>query len=336
MFRKHEVESAIEVYSSNPYFFRPSDLYEMGNFVEEALSTMHVYLICRRPRITLKPGTIHFSIKKGTICGELEIHLRNCKQFFKFEVIFPLKSSIVGISEIDLRPDIAILHTIDHQQFPIRVFDILMHSEINLRPYTNLLVEYVGQGFGKNGERNALDRLIGEGKKGGHGALQRLLSELQTTWINEEIFIGFYSFEFSRIIFFAGASHTEYDEPKFTFDEAPNRMASIGDFEIDQELRNDLAEASLIRYFEPRLNTIYKTVFPMRSHKMLEKFYENDVTGLFISLSSVERFVDLYSEKIVPSDKHLIQFPITDEEGRATFLDLSYPNWKNLNPQDLI
>jgi hypothetical protein len=58
---------------------------------------------------------------------------------------------------------------------------------------------------------------------------------------------------------------------------------------------------------------------------MLQSLFEMDVTGLAVSLSTMEHRLGVYSDVLAPSSAHCAQFSIVDDEDRASFLDLATP-----------
>lgn len=84
-------------------------------------------------------------------------------------------------------------------------------------------------------------------------------------------------------------------------------------------MRISLAEAALIRYFEPEYNTHYKKEFPHKRHKMLKKLYDFDFAGLCVEASIEEHRTKIFSDKVRPKDHHIANFDLHDPAERKSF-----------------
>ncbi len=322
--RIHEVEALLELFSSDGFIFRPSELYEinLGSSLRQYLERYNIYIICRRPRFSINPKSLKLNKKKQTITGEFIISLPGEKKSVDFEFKNPMDEYIETLGALEYPFDQ--LRFITKSGFPIqlRIIDVIkfLANPFSLLPYSQLLVEYVGQSFGADGKRDALDRLIGETGKQGHGSLQKVLSDLNAHYPDDEVFIVLYSFEFYKKHIVGGGSY----EPEISFDKAPDRFDKFMRVTLSRQNRIDLVEAALIRYFQPIYNERYKKTFPKENHKILNALYDFDITGLAISLSTEESFTPLYSHVVPASCQHLITYPITKEEDRATYFDIIF------------
>lgn len=203
--------------------------------------------------------------------------------------------------------------------------DVLRFSDVPHSPLTDMQVEYVGQAFGENGERDVVDRLIGNTGKVGHGSLQKVLADVNASHPDKEVHLLLYSFEFHKQHIIAGGFFDQ-PEPLHDFDTAPNRFEQFFDSEIKRNVRIDLAEAALIKHFGPTYNEKYKKTFPAETHKILEQLHKLDITGLAVSLSTQEHNVRLVSKRVSPSDTHCATYPITTDKNRQSFFDIANPS----------
>jgi hypothetical protein len=71
-----------------------------------------------------------------------------------------------------------------------------------------------------------------------------------------------------------------------------------------------LAEAGLIRYFQPLYNDVFKLRFPGRRHTILENLRERDLMGLVVELQAQDMPLRLGSEKVPYLHYHLAKFLI--------------------------
>lgn len=317
-FRLHEIEGAVELFSSDPYIFRPSDLYKINGELRKELEKYNIYLIARRKRIFLRYDNLKLDLEQQRIEGTFCINLGFEIKEIPFCFFNPLPLPIVELIDLEYPFDHLGLKLIDGFPVQLGVHDVLRFSTGDFDSYTNLHVEYIGQAFGNDGDRDALDRLIGEGGKDGHGSLQKILADINASQPDNEIFVLLYSFEFYKKLSVGGGKV----EPQIPMEDTPKRFKHFMEVELDRENRINLVEASLIRYFKPMYNDKYKRTFPKNSHIILEKLFELDITGLSVSLSTLDHRVSLSSEEVQPSQIHLAMYPITNEKNRLSFFDI--------------
>ncbi|MDV2080184.1 hypothetical protein [Marinobacter xestospongiae] len=320
-YRLHEIEALLELFSTEPFIFRPAELYKIDGDLKEKLSKYNIYLVARRPRISIQPDSLRLNFNEQTVEGVFSINLglEIREQAFIYQNMFD--APITALGELDYPYDH--LRMILGDSFPvqIRVHDVIRGTGSEIRPYSDLYIEYIGQSFGDDGNSNALNRLIGKTGKQGHGSLQKVLSDINAENPESEVHILLYSFEFYKKVTFGGAG----PEPLIPFEDAPERFYQFFDAEVARKNRIDLVEAVLIRYFQPKYNDIYKKTFPKATHEILNTLFELDITGLSTSISTEEHYSRIYSEKVGPSCQHVAMYPILKEMERASFLDLACP-----------
>jgi len=318
-YRLHEIEALLELFSTDPFIFRPAELYQIDGQLRSELQKYNIYLVGRRPRISLLPDSLSLNLSKQYINGVFTVNLGlEIKQIpFKYENIFNLP--ITAIENIKYPFDHLRFVLDDKHPMQIRMHDVIRLSSSNLEPFSDLKIEYVGQSFGEDGNSDAIDRLIGKTGKQGHGSLQKVLADINANNPESEVYILLYSYSFYKKVTIAGAG----PEPKVPFEESPDRIDEMLNATVPRKNRIDLVEASLIRYFQPQYNDIYKKTFPKVTHDILKTLFDLDITGLSTSMSVNEHNIRLYSEKVSPSDQHLSMYSILKDKDRASFLDLS-------------
>lgn len=320
-YRLHEIEALLELFSTDPFVFKPAELYQLDSQLREELKNYNVYLVGTRPRIALHPESLNLNFSEQYIEGVFTVNLGlEVKQIaFRFQNTFNLPITELRKTEYPYDR----LKFILNNQIPIltRVQDVIRFSTANLKPYSDLKIEYLGQSFGDDGSSDAIDRLIGKTGKHGHGSLQKVLADINASNPECEAYILLYSFGFYKKFAISGGG----SEPQIPFEDASDRFKFLLNATVPRANRIDLVEACLIRYFQPKYNEIYKKTFPKVSHDILECLFELDITGLSTTLSVNEHNMRVYSEKVSPSDIHLAMYSIVKDNERATFLDLSIP-----------
>jgi hypothetical protein len=82
----------------------------------------------------------------------------------------------------------------------------------------------------------------------------------------------------------------------------------------------NLAEASLIRYFQPEYNNHYVDHFPANRHAILARCYERDFDGLIVEVNTQE----LNARLKIGADgdagaHHIARFDLHDDKLRRSF-----------------
>ena len=174
----------------------------------------------------------------------------------------------------------------------------------------NFEVKYIGQAYGKDGSRNAIDRLLKhetlqkislQGVPDGYN-LTLLLLEVQQ---NNQILTIFNPFAKNS-------------------DEGPSRIKSGLDklFGTSEQERITLYEASLIRFFSPQFNKEFKNSFPSTNLKILQDCYEKDFAAVIAEICIDELPFKLFSECVEVSHYHIAKHNLHKEEDRKFFFGL--------------
>src|SRR6056297_640129 len=145
--RKYFSEFGLHVASSYVYLTQQDEL------ANDAIGPTHISLICRRPRITLDPHSVHVSA--DVITGEFLIHLAEERTRIPFRA-----ANLLGETELTL--DCPYPHAryalLDRTGSPVaggKVGLLFQHIQGGEHSEADLEVLYVGQSFGHAGERTA-------------------------------------------------------------------------------------------------------------------------------------------------------------------------------------
>jgi hypothetical protein len=178
-------------------------------------------------------------------------------------------------------------------------------------------VLYVGQAFGNQGGRSAIERLRS------HSTLQKILALTSHEHPDKEIMIFMYGFEHSQIISSIDGRAKDADNTEKNETRLFNAMSNPP----DNKQKIGMIEAGLIRYFKPAYNEIFKTKFPSTKHKVLESCRKLDISGLVVELDSSDLNLKLYSQQVTPINHHIIQIDLVSEKNRQSFFfSTGFPN----------
>ena len=320
--RKHEIEGLLELYSTDPFVFRPAELYSIDGELREQLRNYNIYVVARRPRISINPKSVTLNNSAQTIDGVFSVNLGFEIKEVPFSYPNLFSAPITGLGELEYPYDHLRFVVANRMPVQIRIHDVIRFSETSLQPHSDLFVEYVGQSFGEDGDSDAVARLIGKTGKQGHGSLQKVLADINASNPESEVYLLLYSYTFYKKFMIAGGCLM----PEISLDEAPDRFDRLLDARVSREERIDLIEAALIKHFQPKYNDTYKKTFPQKSHEILNVLFDLDITGLSTSLSTEEHNIRIYSKVVEPSNQHCARYPIVQESQRASFFDVAFPS----------
>jgi hypothetical protein len=281
----------------------------MRDEVQEVANNSHIYLICKAPVISFSKNS--FKYEDGVLSGDINYRIEGVLREKGFSFKFPL---LDGATEVRLSnyPHREIL-TFDSEgnkirYLPANVVGMGTRWHIGNHELSDLEVLYVGQAFG-DGTRTAFERLKS------HSTLQKILAQAQYESPDSEIQI--LTFEYAPYsIIYQMRGHADNVISDYR---DMDRCRSISDNHLLEHEQICLAEAGLIRYFQPRYNAIYKENFPSEKHKILESCYDLDFSALIVEVNTDELRFRLFSPAVKPSYHHTCQIDLLDPEKRWGF-----------------
>jgi hypothetical protein len=171
-------------------------------------------------------------------------------------------------------------------------------------------VKYIGQSYGKNGSRNALDRLLK------HETLQKIsLKGVPSGYRLSLLLLEVEPNPQLLTVMIPNAKDTESDGDRIKsgIDKLYNTS--------DQE-RITLYEASLIRYFMPEYNKEFKNSFPSTNLKVLQDCYDRDFSSVVAEICINELPYNLCSETVASKSYHIASHDLHVEKERKVFFCL--------------
>jgi hypothetical protein len=168
-------------------------------------------------------------------------------------------------------------------------------------------VLYIGQAFGTDGSRNALDRL----KK--HETLQKIAVK----GIPE----GYALTILMLAVEPANQLVTMFNPWAKDASQGSERIKKGLDklFDTNEAERTTLYEAALIRYFQPPFNKEFKNSFPSTNMKVLGDCYDKDFSALVAEISIDDLPFTLFSAAVPRKAEHLAQHDLHNDEARRVF-----------------
>ena len=341
--RKFALEGSLHLFSSEASMISPAELYMVKHRsdIREALALCNLYVITRRPRIFVSPNPTSMHIEANTLSGSFLMQRSQAWESISFR--YPLPEGIVDVAVDEIGSSILLIDSDGHRIFtPSHV--LVATAESPLGDAKDLEVLYVGIGQGRKNPRIAIDRLAN------HATLQRILSETLAFTPASEILLLMFRFEHHRKYMSTGGDLNLV--PTSGASEELQHWQNMSNATFDRRQRVELAEAALIRHFDPIYNdTFTRTDFARNKRiKLLRGLERQGLTGLIAELSTANLGSRLWSpscpapraEDMFPagidlaraSEKseeakqliksithtHFAQVPLTTSEERNTFL----------------
>lgn len=175
---------------------------------------------------------------------------------------------------------------------------------------TNFEVKYIGQSYGKDGSRHAIDRLLK------HETLQKI--SLQGVPHGYYLSLLLIKIQTNNQLFTLINPFAQND------DNAKSRIQSGIDklFDTSERERVSLYEASLIRYFSPQYNKEFKNSFPSTNLKILQDCYKKDFSGIVAEIYLDDLPYRLFSDSVEPATQHIITYDLHEPDARRMFFGL--------------
>lgn len=311
--RKYFSEFGLNMLSGYVLVLQQDGLDQARAMSEELEKEFHIYLIARRPRITVDPESV--TITQEEIKGKYRIQKENTFKTYPF--------CFRNALDEDDPEQLVFSSPYPHIDFEIHRQDgtritwgkfaqALMRFGASDHRHLNLEVLYVGQAYGTEGSRNAADRLES------HSTLQSIYAEAATRSPDQAIWLLLCEFNPLLMTSFGGGVEnilTTDQEDRSHCDRVINEPLS------EQQMIN-FTEAALIRYFQPEYNKLFKGSFPNPAHATYSECYDIDLNAVSVELNSEVLNFQLRSQEVPPKWRHLGEFPLHSREDRMYMFDL--------------
>lgn len=310
--RKYTTELMVLALAYGYILVRPQDL---DNIDVPGADETYLYLIGTRPRAMLDPSSVMYFDGEIRATGVLPLH--SDRQDFRAVV----------------------KHAFDHRyfldcpypydQYEIRRFgrkEPIAGGVISNMGIAGALgipsqaqdftVLYVGQAYGRAGERSSLQRLRS------HATLQRILAEATP---DQQVWLALCRLDDLTLSSFTNkpgpAEVTGTDDVEHHL-EALRWLKSQGP---DRPEAVSLAEACLIRYFQPRYNKQLKASFPKPQHAILGTLKDLDLNSVGVELQLQGLGIRAGSDGVKMGNWHAQMFEIHFDSTRGPLLDIAIP-----------
>jgi hypothetical protein len=309
--RKYVTEIALTLPSQGTLLIHPKDISKLDkerDEIRELAEDCHIYIIAKRPRLRFFPNSITWA--NGITSGKLACIDGGVLTEINFTMQGEPALNIVYAPyphrTIDLTKDGEVIYTLPAHLMP----NMFMNTD--MPAVHDLEVVYIGMAYG-DGNRSAKDRLKS------HSTLQQVLADMSADEPDSEALIIMVQYAPPlAVISFDGRDKSV--DPNA--DRDPVRDIRTAEKIINRKVETSLAEAGLIRYFQPRYNDKYKNNFPSAAHVIKEELYTIDFLAFVVELDTEDIHIRLFSPTRLPGYHHIASFDLHDAEERKSFFSL--------------
>lgn len=289
-----DIEHALGMYATSFCTIPAEGIYEKEALepLMSVIETCHIYLIGYTPKIEF----VDAQQKEGRL--ELKFEALGREHIISYEL--PPGLSLKRDGELHYLEDTTGKRCWPNEQ----EMQARLSSETKA---FNFEVKYVGQAYGQDGSRNAIDRLLKhetlqkialKGVPDGH----RLTLLLLAVQPNNQLFTTINPFARNK------------DNGNARIQSGLEKL-----FNTTEEERISLYEAALIRYFYPEYNKEFKNSFPSTNLKILQDCYNKDFCSVVAEICIDELPYRLWSQAVAPRLNHIAKHNLHKDEDRRMF-----------------
>lgn len=271
----------------------------------------HIYIIGKRPRISIDPKSIK-------IDGE-KIYVDYFKQIGDQKIRIP----IIGMNQLGTNnitvtseypyTELVITDNDTNEVFHQKAALQLMNFGPTMVQHLNLEVLYIGQSFGSDGSRNALDRLKN------HSTLQNIYAEAINRSPDQEVWMLLCDFNEIMLTSFDGRSK----EYATTMEEDKKHYLNVMENPISEQHKINFTEAALIKYFQPEYNKVFKDSFPNPAHSTYSECYDIDLNMVSVEINTDDLYFQLWNKHVSPKFVHFAKFPLHSRDDRKYMFEIT-------------
>jgi len=291
----YDVEHAINMYATSFYTMPAKWLYEPELFKPYMgiIDKCHIYMIGYLPEMRSS------EVKQVDRTLRMTIGVRGSEH----HLTWPIPDGM------NLRKDESRHFLQDEAGERSWLSEAQMQEALRSIPDLHFEVKYIGQAYGTDGGRNALDRLMK------HETLQKI----SVKGVPEGLCLSVLFLEIlpeNRMFTVFNPFAQERDDGK--------RLAAGMDKLLGTSEKELVAlfEASFIRYFAPEFNKEFKDSFPSTNMKVLKNCYDKDFAAVVAEICIDELPFRLSSETIEPALYHIAKHDLHGDDERRKFFSM--------------
>ncbi|MDV6263952.1 hypothetical protein [Rhodococcoides yunnanense] len=315
---KYNIENAVTMSCDWAGILAPAQLEAVATNPE--VPVCNIYLIGRRPRVTVDPNSwvcdaqmFEVSVMADLGDGESVTVALSGPNPFGFPLVLVSKSPYT-VMELHDEAGRLVTGATTAMWFSMYLQTTMGLDRMNATlldvELFDLDVVYVGQSQDEGG---ALASRLQN-----HKTLQRVMADTHQNAPHLDVWVVPMQFAtYNKMSSFGSWSGSEGDEQSLT------HMSAFEDAALDVSVVTALAEAAMIRYFQPEFNEKFIDTFPEPLHKTYRQVYDLDLNSVGIDFETLTTVgIRLKSRVVEPTFIHAGLFAMHDEAERRRFFDL--------------
>ena len=315
---KQGTESFLAMYLDKYQFVLGADLeaYAKSDEIFSKDLPCNIYFILKRPKVTIEPDS--FQSQGVQARFNLIVHEPNKKH--KINIVAEIQNTE---SELKLTSEYPFNMFAIHNNLgpllvarPSSLIDHIPHESNIESDILDYEILYIGQAYGKNGKRTALDRLAS------HETVQKIYTHALTNNPDSDIWVMLTRFSQISTLFSFGGDLVVHPEISDEEEKKIDHFFKNKGLKFSEKQKINFTEAALIRHFEPLYNTEFKYTFPNKTHNSYKECYSLDIRALTIELDTSEMIRHIYTKKSGRKKYHREMFEFENDEDRISLLGM--------------
>lgn len=291
---KFDVEHALSMYATSFVVMPAECLYddELVELLKANTENCHIYIIGQLPKV----DWIGCAEEGGDLILTCEVHAKA----YVLKWPMPTGSTLQG----NASQGWAVVGPDGRRSFPSP--DLMLrrlNEEHNALPFEVL---YVGQAYGADGSRNALDRL----QK--HETLQKIA--IKSVSEANRLMLLLLEITSNRMLTVFNPWAQDRTQSSARISQGLDKLFGTSEAE-----RVSLFEAALVRYFQPAYNKIFKDSFPSTNMKLLADCYAKDFNALVAEVCIDEIPFKMFSATVRADQYHTAFYDLHADPDRKVF-----------------
>ncbi len=292
---KFGVEHALDIYASSFVHMPAEFIYEKNILAQfqEVIETCHIYIIGYEPRVNFTGAE---QVDDYMVLDFLVAGVKRQLQFG------PIPEGVRFVNEDGLY----YMENQEEERFWFQENELV--KMLSSQPEgIHFKVKYIGQAYGKNGSRNALDRLTK------HETLQKISIKGVPEGYKLSLLLLEVEPGNSLVTAFTPNAKQPADDSQRIKAGLDKLYGTTGAEQVS------LFEAAMIKYFLPEYNKEFKDSFPSTNLKILQDCYEKDISAVFAQICIDELPYKLFSEAVEPKIHHISKYNLHNDSERKVF-----------------
>lgn len=286
--------------------------YEASPYHFQFLESCNLYIICRRPRITVLPNSLN--VTEQII--QLTFQYWEGNQKYDFPIVFANETGSTNLRIVSEYPhsSFTILDESNNEVYSAKASYVADDMRPGIFPnpaFLDLEILYIGKAL-DHSKKPTFNRLIR------HETFSEILSENPP---DKEVFLLLCPLFINGDIEIRGTINTQKEFEKEDKRRLKRFMKTR--LAITHEQQVAVAEAALIKYFQPPYNEHHKNTFPTKRNPSYDELYKMDFNTVTIEVDTteIETMPYFFTGKVTSSQSHSHSFFLPTEADRRKLFD---------------